>query len=81
VHGAVKEMLKNKEINATKHFYFSYKMDASRGIAVPDTAAKLYAKLSNKEFRAKRDIIKKLYGFNRLSFENRSCSNLETFTI
>ena len=81
VHNAVRDMIKNKELNAAKHFYFSYKLDAERGIAVPNIASKLYTKLLKKEFRAKRNIIKKLYGFNRLSFENRSCSNLETFTI
>lgn len=79
VHGAIKEMLKNKEISAREHFYFSYKLDDRKKIAVPRADAEFYAKLSAGELKAKRNVIKKLYGFTQISFENRSCSRVETF--
>ncbi len=81
VHNAVRDMIKNKELSARKNFYFAYKLDDAKKIATPRTDAKFYINLSGKEFKSKRDVIKKLYGFRQMSFENRSCSRIETFTI
>jgi len=81
VHGAVKELVRDKELVGGKHFYFAYMMDESYGIAIPDPKHDLYLNLSAKEFQTKRNIVKKMYGFHEYSFENRSCSKIETFTM
>jgi len=81
VHGAVRDMIKDKELAAGQYFYFAYMMDEERGIAVPNPKHDFYLKLSSKEFREKRNIIKKLYGFKQSSFENRSCAKIETFSL
>ena len=89
VHLAVKEMMERGGLRARESFFFSYRLDEHRKIAVPafsvkgaDSAgkARFYVELSNAEWKIKRDVIKKLYGFTKMSFENRSCASQETFT-
>lgn len=80
VHRAVKDMIKDKELSTGQHFYFAYMMDKDRGIAIPNPKHDFFLKLSGKEFQTKRNIVKRMYGFKQNSFENRSCSKLETFT-
>lgn len=79
VHLAVKKILKHKQLNAREHFYFAYKLDDKKKIAVPRADAKFCINLTEKELTAKRNVIKNLYGFKKISFENRSCSRVETF--
>jgi len=76
----VKQMIRGGELVAGKHFYFAYIMDEARGIAIPHSKYDFSFKLSVKEFQAKRSIVKKMYGFRMNSFENRSCSRVETFS-
>ena len=79
VHLAVGQMLKRKELKAKGVFYFAYKLDKKKKIAVPRKNAPYVLELSNAEWRAKRNVIKQLYGFRPHIFENRSCAKLETF--
>ncbi|HZX49553.1 MAG TPA: PIG-L family deacetylase [Candidatus Paceibacterota bacterium] len=79
-HRAVKKMIAEKELEAREIFYFAYKLDEKKKIAVPLENARYAVELTNKEWQAKRNVIKKLYGFRPHIFENRSCSKIETFT-
>lgn len=81
VHRAVKEMIENNELSAENIFYFAYERKSYPWKAISDPEAKIYVELSKSEWKAKRDVIKKLYGFSKMSFENRSCSRTETFNI
>lgn len=78
-HRVVKRMVQGKELLTGNLFFFSYKKDEGKGSCAPNRKADFYLKLSEKEFKTKRDVIKNLYGFNKFSFENRSCTKIETF--
>jgi LmbE family N-acetylglucosaminyl deacetylase len=80
VRQAVKQMLAKKQIRAKDVFFFSYVPDKKRKIAVPKRRSPLYVELSTDEWKAKRNVIQKLYGFRPHIFENRSCAKVETFT-
>jgi LmbE family N-acetylglucosaminyl deacetylase len=79
VHLAVKELLQKKVIQAQQAFCFAYMLDKEKKIGVPRKNASYGAELSHKEWKEKRNVIKNLYGFRPHIFENRSCSQIETF--
>jgi hypothetical protein len=79
VHLGVKELAQNGGIQAKRAFSFAYKLDKEKNIAVSRKGAKYCVKLSNKEWKEKRNVIKHLYGFRPHIFENRSCAKIETF--
>lgn len=79
VHLAVKQMLKKKELKTKSAFFFAYMLDEKKKIAQPREHASYEVKLSNAEWKAKRNVVKQLYGFRPSSFENRSCAKLEKF--
>ena len=79
-HLAVTQMLARKEIRAKNVFFFSYRLDKKKKIATPKEGVAFQIELSNKEWKAKRNVIKQLYGFLPHIFENRSCAKTETFT-
>ena len=80
VHLAVRQILAKKQIQAKQVFFFAYKLDKQKKIAVPQGHASYGVELSNKEWKAKRNVIKQLYGFRPHIFENRSCNKIETFS-
>ena len=80
-HLAVKQMLAEKQIRAKEVFFFAYQLDKGKKIAIPRQNATYALELSNAEWRAKRNVIKKLYGFRPHIFENRSCSKIESFSV
>jgi len=69
VHLAVKELLKEKTIFCEKLFFFAY-YGAESNFSVD---------LDNKLLTAKKDIIEKLYGFKKNSFEWLNCLPRETY--
>lgn len=77
-HVAVKKLLQTKKLKADSAFYFAYRADAKKRISNSPRASAATV-LSRKELRAKRNVVKKLYGFSRKSFENVSCLPVETF--
>ena len=81
VHLAVKQMLKEKELKTKSAFFFAYMLDEKKKIAQPREHASYEVKLSTAEWKAKRNVVKQLYGFRPSSFENRSCSKIETFRV
>ena len=68
VYLAVKELLKRRLVSAREIFTFAYELDADFSF-----------KLSPKILQTKKDIIEKLYGFKKSSFESRSSGPIETF--
>lgn len=80
VHRAVKQMIKNRELKTRKTFFFAYRMDEKKKMAVPRENASYVVELSNKEWKDKRSVVRQLYGFGHRIFETRSCAKKETFT-
>ena len=76
---AVKELLKRKLVSAREIFTFAYELDEKKGIARPSLGADFFLKLSPKILQTKKDIIEKLYGFKKSSFEYASSGPVETF--
>ena len=79
VHLAVRQMFEKKELRAKAVFFFSYQLDKQKRIAIPRERSPFCVELSNKEWKAKRNVIKQLYGFRPHTFENCSCAKVETF--
>jgi len=75
---AVDKIIKSRELRCGQFLNFAYKTNAQNKI-LNSRRAKFFIKLSHKELSEKRNIIKKLYGFSKTSFEYKSCSSLETF--
>lgn len=80
VHQAVKQMMQSGELRASHVSFFAYKLHAQTKIALPRERAPHRITLSNAEWGAKRNVVKQVYGFRPQSFENRSCSKIETFS-
>ncbi len=78
VSKVVKRLFQRKELVGQRLFLFAYEQDKDSGVSLP-AQADFYLALSEKEFRIKREVIKNIYGFNKMSFENGSCSKIETF--
>lgn len=79
VHAVVKRLVQKGELLSNNLLFFAYEQDRGRGICVASPRAEFYLKLSKEEFKTKRDIVKNIYGFSKFSFENRSCTKVETF--
>lgn len=79
VHQAVARMLKAGNLRAKQVFFFAYRLDKEKRIAVPRKNASWGIELTYAEWRAKRNVIKQLYGFRPHIFENRSCAKTEMF--
>jgi len=80
VHKSVKRLIEKKVLVGKHLFSFAYKLNPQeRIINYSDSSADLVFNLTKKELRAKKNIIKKLYGFSQKSFENISCLDKETF--
>lgn len=82
VHRAVKELLRKKILTCGQLIFFAYRLNARRRIINPPAqAVDWFFRLNARQLKAKRNIIKNLYGFSQKSFENVSCLARETFTI
>jgi len=69
VHLVIKKLFQEKKLTGSNLFFFSYFRPR----------AEFCFKLSEKEFKMKKDIIKNVYGFSEDSFENKNCKEMETF--
>ncbi len=78
VHRAVKQMVVDKVLRCSKLLFFAYQLDSKQRI-INNAVATVTNHLNEKGLRQKRDIVQKLYGFSRKSFENTSCLARETF--
>ncbi len=79
-HLAIKNLVKNKIITCERLFFFSYKLDSKKNIANNVKLSNFSIMLSDKELIAKKNIIEKIYGFKKNSFESINCLPKETFT-
>ncbi|MBI2033828.1 MAG: PIG-L family deacetylase [Candidatus Liptonbacteria bacterium] len=79
VFEAVKELLKRRLVSAREIFTFAYELDEEKGIARPSGKPDFSLKLPLKIFRTKKNIIEKMYGFKKSSFEYASSGLVETF--
>lgn len=78
-HQVVKKMIKNGELSAGNLFFFSYKRKEKGGPCTENPKAGFFFGLSSPIFKAKRNIITGIYGFEEHSFECQSCTKIETF--
>lgn len=79
-HLAVKDLIKNKIMTCEKLFFFSYQLNSKKNIVNNNKLSDFAIELNSKELTAKKNIIEKMYGFNKNSFESRSCLPKETFS-
>jgi len=79
VHNAVEEMLKDKEIQAGKVFFFSYSLKGR--FACATARADKFINLRDVELVRKKGIIKNVYGFDGKSFEVICAKKRESFKI
>jgi LmbE family N-acetylglucosaminyl deacetylase len=79
VHRIVNEMLDKKLLSVRKIFFFSYKKRGKTCNINPN--ADILIKLKEPIFKMKKQLIQKIYGFKKGSFEERCCRNVEAFDI
>lgn len=79
VHKAVKKMLQNGNLHAKKVFFFSY-IKKGKFCYVYENSTKLI-KLNSILFEKKKQLIQKIYGFDKGSFEDECCRKIEGFKI
>jgi len=80
-HKAINEMLKGKQLVAKRVFFFEYRKSNSKGqdYGLYNSSADILIKLSSKELALKKHLIQDLYGFQKNSFEEKSCAGTESF--
>lgn len=79
VHAAVKELIKEKILFCNKLFFFTYYLDSQKNILNDNKLSDFTIELNSKELAEKRDVVEKIYGFSKNSFESKSCLAKETF--
>ncbi|MFH1365746.1 MAG: PIG-L family deacetylase [archaeon] len=79
VHRIMNEMLEEGLLSAKKVFFFSYKK-IGKICNINPNADKLI-KLKKPHFKMKKQLIQKIYGFKKGSFEEGCCRNVEAFDI
>ncbi len=81
IHKAVKQAVKDRLINAEKVFFFSYlkRKNNFQGYCVYDSSAVNFIRLDNNELILKKNLIMKIYGFQKGGFEEKSCGRIESF--
>jgi LmbE family N-acetylglucosaminyl deacetylase len=80
VHKTVKGLVEKKVLKCDKLFFFAYKLNPQKRVVNrAEKSAGMVLNLRKKTLKEKKDIVKKLYGFSKNSFENRSCLAKETF--
>jgi LmbE family N-acetylglucosaminyl deacetylase len=79
IHRIVNEMLEKGLLSAEKVFFFSYK---KRGkICNINSNADMLIKLKEPQFKMKKRLIQKIYGFKRGSFEEKCSRDVEAFDV
>lgn len=79
-HRVVKNLVQNNLLTCGQLFFFSYQLNKQKKIinGAARTADFIF-ELDHKQLSAKKNIIKKMYGFSQKSFENISCLPREDF--
>jgi LmbE family N-acetylglucosaminyl deacetylase len=79
INRIVNEMLEERLLSAKKVLFFSYKKIGKVCNINPN--ADILIKLKEPDFKMKKRLIQKIYGFKKGSFEERCCRNVEAFDI
>ena len=81
VHKAVNRMIKQGKLKCKNLFYFSYlkRENNYQGYCIPNLKTNNFIKLKNKELNIKKNIITKVYGYQRGGFEEKSSEKIESF--
>jgi len=78
-HNAVVKMLEEKQISATIIYFFSYHLQGKFCRAKKNSDK--FIKLKAVALLKKKSLIRNVYGFQRGSFEETSCREIESFNI
>lgn len=76
-HLAMKEILQEGTLKCDKLFFFSYGLDSKKRIV--NDKSDFTVKLDNELLSTKKNIVERLYGFEKKSFESLSCLPIETY--
>lgn len=79
VHRALKTLVNEKKLSASRFFCFSYEPDDGNNRAKPKVKSDLINNLAQNILSQKKHIINEVYGFKKNSFEYRSCARKESF--
>ncbi len=79
VHRVVKSLIDRGAIETGQLFCFAYRKPDNKPYAVPFLRARAAYRLPNAILRRKREIVERLYGFLKSSFEYKSSAAIETF--
>ncbi len=79
---AIKRMLRDNKIEADQVFYFSYRFNGRKKVAVPNLqSSDIKLVLTSEEWEIKKMVLSSMYGFSSDSFEVKSCSKEESFNL
>lgn len=83
VHTAVKELVKDKILKPRAVFYFDYRKIGRKKYAplIPEKGTDLIIELSPKEFKRKKDVVSKIYGFDSKGIDVNLSTNPEAYKI
>ena len=79
VHKAVIDLIKDKKLKTKQLLLFSYIKKGS--YTYPNKNSDKFIKLNSSQHKKKRELIQKIYGFEKKSFESICCRNLESFKV
>ena len=79
VYQAVKKLISSKKLKAKEIYFFSYHKKRTAKFCNPNLSSQFSNQLSDNALKTKKYIINKLYGFDKKSFEYKSCAKIETF--
>lgn len=80
IYRVINNMILAGTLTCEECYHFSYRLDPNLKYCIPENRVKYRTRLPNVIFRKKRNIISKMYGFTKYSFEYRSCNQMETFS-
>jgi len=81
VNNSVIEMLDKKQLLAKKVFFFSYFKDEKQEVCYINKNADKLIRLKKLYFKMKKHLIQEIYGFQKNSFEDKCCKDIEAFDI
>jgi LmbE family N-acetylglucosaminyl deacetylase len=82
IHGAVADLAAQGLIRTRYTLYLHYKKPLKRvPLLVPRSGADLLIKLPQAIFEKKKDIMEKIYGFDRQGIDSSYCTGVEAFKI
>ena len=78
---AVRSLIQQNFLRAEKLMVFDYPLDEKKNHSVPGKQARVKINLPLRIFKTKQNLIHKIYGFSKNSFEYKSSSKIEAFNL